>query len=194
MELYEETLVEEYMADTKDDVRAIKFINSPQCTLEMINYMDDDGWCSLNLAARLNRYEVVEALIKKGANPNVVSWDSGRNPLMYAISEGTYYNEEKISNIKTIEILINAGTDLNFGKRTSAFVLACELNKTEVIALLLAHQINIDFKDKNGHTGLDYLKEAENEEGIKLVETYLLNKSLQKELTTNGVETKKPKM
>jgi ankyrin repeat protein len=195
MELSEDTLFEEYMSDTTDDEGAIKFINSPECTIEMINYDNGDGWCALNLAARLNRYEVVEALIKKGADVNHVSWDSSMNPLMYAIYDGDYYEGgSKEANLKTIELLINAGTNLNFEDRFSAFTLACGARKIEVIASLLQHNINVEFKDENGNTGLNMLKKHNNVEGIKLIETYLLNKSLQKELPTNGVEVKKPKI
>jgi ankyrin repeat protein len=194
--LSEDTLFEEYMADTKDDIRAIDFINSPKCTLEMINYDNGDGWCALNLAARLNRYHVVEALINKGADVNHVSWDSSMNPLMYAINDGDYYENDgsKADNLKTIHLLINAGTDLNYGDRFSAFTLACQVNKTEVICGLLYNKININFKDEDGNTGIDYLKENHNEEALKLIDNYLLNTRLEKELSTNTKETKKHKI
>ncbi len=195
-ELGEDTLFEVYMANTKDDIGAIKFINSPECTVEMVNYDNGDGWCPLNLAARLNRHEVVDALIKKGADVNQVSWDSSMNALMYAICDGDYYEQDgsKLDNLKTIELLVNAGTNLNFEDRTSAFLLACELNKTEVIALLLAHKINIDFKDEDGNTSMTFLRERNNNEGIRLVENYMLKESLQKELPNELSESKKPKM
>lgn len=195
-ELNEDTLIEQYMADTNDDIGTIKFINSANCTKEMVNYEDGDGWCALNLAARLNRYEVVDALIKKGGDVNHINRGHSMNPLMFAIYDGDYYDhdESKEDNLKTIQLLINAGTNLNYEKRFSAFTLACQTRKNEVVSLLLSYDINIDYKDEDGKTGLDHLREDENEFCIKLVEKYLLSKSLQKELTSNNNETKKIKM
>lgn len=193
--LSEETLLEEYMADTEDDEGAIKFINSKKCTKEMVNYSDDDGWSALNLAARLNRWEVVEALIKKGANPNHIHWDYSYNALMFAIVDGSYYEgETREANLKTIDLLINAGTNLNFEDRFSAFSLACELRKTEVIARLLGHGVNIDFKDEDGKTGMDHLIKNNSKEAIDLVEKYILKNNLQEELKSTQSENKKPKI
>jgi ankyrin repeat protein len=194
-DLDESTLVEVYMADTRDDKGAIAFINSAECTKEMVNYADDDGWTALNLAAKLNRWEVVEALIKKGADVNHENFNYSMNALMFAIYDGDYYEgEDREANLKTIDLLINAGTDLNFEDRFSAFTLACNLDKIEVIVRLLGHGVNIDFKDEDDKTGMEHLIENKNEDAIRLVENYRLNNKLQEELPSNKSEPKKPKL
>lgn len=176
-------LIDDYMMDTNDDERIINFLKTDKCSLDMVNYQDDDGWCALNLAARLNRYEVVQALVEKGANVNLINWDSSFNPLMYCISDGdSYYESEKENQLKTIKILIEAGTNLNFEDRFSAFTLACEMNNTSIIRLLLEKNVNIDFKDENDKTGLDYINENNNQEALSMINSYLMNRKLSEDL------------
>lgn len=169
-ELGEAALLEDYMADTSDDEGALAFINSEHCTARMANYADDDGWTPLILAARLGRVEVVDALLKKGADPNLVNWNYSYNALMFAIADISGYPEEnKRMQLETVKLLISAGTDVNFSDRSSAFVLACELSRNEVLSELLKSE-NIDFwfRDEDGKTGLDWLNERNNADGLAL--------------------------
>jgi ankyrin repeat protein len=176
-------LVDDYMMDTTDDERVINFLKTDKCSLDMVNYQDGDGWCALNLAARLNRFDVVQALVEKGANVNLISWDSSFNSLMYSIVDGdSYFESEKENQLKTIKLLIEAGTNLNFEDRFSAFTLACEMNNTSIIRLLLEKNVNIDFKDENDKTGLDYINENNNQEALSMVNSYLMNIKLNEDL------------
>jgi ankyrin repeat protein len=180
--LEEDTLIEQYMADTNDDEGAIKFIKSPECTLEIVNYEDGDGWTALNLAARLNRYEVVKALIEKGADVNQINSNYSYNALMFCIIDGSSSDEDE-EQYKTAKLLIDSGTNLNFEDRFSAFSQACEMAKIEILKLILQHpSINIGFIDEENKTGLDYLNEDNNVEGLSLVNAYVMNNKLDKEL------------
>ena len=189
----ESTLYYLYMSNTEDDVGAIKFINSKECTLEMINYDNGDGWCPLNLAARLNRSDVVEALIKKGADVNHVSWDYSYTPLMFCIVYGSCRGDDE-EQLRTIDLLINAGTNLNYEGRFSAFSKVCCSNQTEIIKKLLQHPINIEFRDEDGISGMDYLIDHKNYEAISLVNKYLLNNTLQQELNAEKQIAKRVKI
>jgi uncharacterized protein len=197
MGLSEDTLYTRYLDDEVKEKAALNFIKSSECTLEMINYEDPNGFTPLCMAARFNSHKVVKALIDKGADINYVTTIYEMNALICAIAEGKYEPEDgsKEANLKVVELLINAGTNVDFKSNSySAFVLACRCNKTEVVKLLLNHDIDINFKDSYQKKGMDYLKQEKNKEGIKLVQSYILNKSLQKELFINSSENKKPKI
>jgi ankyrin repeat protein len=191
MGLKENTLYNRYFYHEANEKGALKFISSPECTLEMVNY-EEDGLTSLINASRFNSFKSVEALINKGVNINHCSTYSGMNALMFTIFDGRYGNVETTeANLKVVSLLIEAGTDLNYNnKKYSAFILACRCEKLEVIKILLNYDIDVNFKDIDGKTGLDYLKEKNEIEGIRLVNNYILNKTLQEELPNNLSETK----
>lgn len=174
--LPEDILYEEYLGDTRDDKRIINFLRSSDCTKKMVNYRNDDGWCALNLTAKSNRWEVVEELLKKEADPNYVSWDTSYNSLMYCIAEGSSYDPKKKENrLKTIKLLIEAGTNLNYEDRFSAFTIAASIDDTDVIKLLIEQPINIAFKDEDDKTGIDYLLEYNNDECLSLIKEKILS-------------------
>lgn len=176
-------LIVEYMADTTNDKRVIKFLKSKKCTAEIVNYIDDDGWTSLILAARLARFEVMQVMINKGAKVNYVDSDHSYNALMHLISNATYYDAKGEANfLACAKLLIDAGTDLNFKDRFSAFTMACR-SESSLLPLLLAQNVDIDWKDEQGNTGLDYLIKDKNEEGIAMVQAYQLHGKLSTELS-----------
>ena len=90
--------------------------------------------------------------------------------------------------------MIDANTNLNFEDRFSAFTLACQVNETEVIKLLLQYNINIDFKDEDGQSGLDYLKEHYNQEAINMVNSYVMHEKLNTELNQQNHSNPKLKI
>lgn len=182
-----EALIQDYMADTEDDEGALAFINSEHCTAEMVNHADDDGWTPLILAARLGRVLVVDALIKKGADVNYVSWTSGRNAMMYALADiGGYPPEAKMLQLATVRLLAQAGTNPLFGAKTSAYVLACKLSRMEALSELLKGEVDFGFRDKDGKTGADYLAENGNAVGLALVERALAKKASREEAEELG--------
>jgi ankyrin repeat protein len=171
----------------------IMLINSPEYTKEVINY-SSEFHTPLSMACTHNRPEVVEALIKKGADVNHLSKE-GMTPLMLNIYNASYYNEEeRAKSLETIQILIDNKADIHIKGRYSAFSLACGLEKLEIVRFLLDHDVDIEFKDVNGKTGLDYLKNENNIEGIKLIESYILHKNLKNNLDEHNTVNKKHKI
>jgi ankyrin repeat protein len=171
----------------------INLINSLEHTEEIINY-STDVYTPLSAACIHSRSEVAEVLIKKGADINHLSKD-GMTPFMLNIYNAAYSNEEEINkSLKTLQVLIDNNADVHIKKRYSAFSLACGLEKLEIVKLLLDLNVDIEFKDVNGKTGLDYLKDEKNIEGIKLIETYILHKDLKENLDQHNTINKKHKI
>jgi ankyrin repeat protein len=173
-----------------------KFILSPECTDEMIHYIDVDNntYTTLSVAVRNNNNKAVDALIKRGADINWKHPITKCNPLFDAIFSNNPTEKDKQNNFKIIKALINANSDLIDEKNFSAFTIACDQQKIEVLPLLFSKNIDVHFKDRKGYTGLDYLKKHDNKAGMMLVEKYFLHKKLKEELTNNGIEVKKPKI
>jgi ankyrin repeat protein len=175
----------------------VKFIESKECTKKMCNYKDRDGNTPLYVAAAENKFEIVEALVKKGANVNYVKESNSLNPLMVAIFDSSFQatNKEK-ANTDIINFLVDAGTNLEPTLGESAFNLACLTEKTEAIRKILGSgkEINLHFRDRYNATGLGHLEQTGNDEGLRLVQNYLLNKSLKKDLPTTGLGLKKLKV
>jgi ankyrin repeat protein len=175
----------------------VKFIESKECDRKIFNYKDSGGATPLYVAAMSNKFEIVEALVKKGANLNAIRDANGFNPLMAAIFDSSYEatNREK-QNTDIINLLIEAGTNLEPTIGDSAFNLACMTGKTEAIRKILAsgQEINLHFRDRFNATGLGHLERTGNDEGLRLVELYLINKSLKKDLPKLDNSKKKVKV
>jgi ankyrin repeat protein len=175
----------------------VKFIESKECTKKLVNYKGNGGATPLYVAAISNKFEVVEALIKKGANLNPIRESNGFTPLMGAIFDSSYQatNREK-ANTDIINLLIDAGASLEPTIGDSPFNLACMTEKTEAIRKILSsgQEINLHFRDRYNATGLGHLEHTDNTEGLRLVELYLINKNLKKELATSETNSKKLKV
>lgn len=176
--------------------QVVAFIESKECTKDIFNYIDADGNTPLYVAAGTNKYEVVKALVKKGANVNHFKDANGFNALMAAIFDSSYLATNRIKeNEEIINLLIDAGTSLEPTIGESAFNLACLTGKTEAIRKILGSgkEINLHFRDRYNATGLGHLEQTGNDEGLRLVENYLLNKALKKDLSNECLGLKKPK-
>lgn len=166
----------------------IDFINSEACTKKIINCRTFNGNTPLFMAASLNEFEIVDALIKKGADINVVV--ESMTPLIKVIMMNDYGEANEI----TINLLIDAGASLEPVDQKSAFNMACYVYKNEAIKRMLPLGVDLQFKDQYGKNALEHLQFTRNEEALKFIETYLLEKSLQKELTNKNTENKKLKI
>lgn len=174
----------------------VAFIESKECNKKVFDYKDKDGNTPLYVAAITNKYEVVKALVKKGANVNHVKDANSMNALMGAIFDSSYQTTGKEKeNTDIINLLVEAGTSLEPTFGESAFNLACMTEKTEAIRNILGsgQEINIHFRDRYNATGLGHLEQTGNDEGLRLVQNYLLNKNLKKELPEVCLGLKKPK-
>jgi ankyrin repeat protein len=193
--------------DYQNDDNVIDFINSRKCTKATVNEIGKNNMTPLHIAACNNKYEIAKALLKKGADVNGLFYEMdkpGLPPLHMAVYYGSYDNEEKENNLKTINLLLKAKADIDISSH-SAFLLACIKSKNEVIKLLLDYDIDIQFKGEiagaylggtKAKTGLDYMQDNGNEAGIKIIKAYMLNKELEKELnlTDKVISNKKAKV
>ena len=176
-------LFEEYMSDVDDDESVLCFLKSDECTKEMVNYYNGDGWSSLILAARQARFEVMQAMIKKGADVNYVDLDHSCNALMHMIHNvDSYTSEDEQLFFNCAKLLIDAGTDLHFKDRFSAFTMACECRRTNIIPLFLAQDVDLEWKDEDGKSGIDYLIEDNNEQALAMISSYQLHQKLSSDL------------
>ena len=115
--------------------------------------------------------EVVRLLIQHGADVNAVcaqSLDTAKNgpmaigsltPLLGAVPHGNY---------KTIELLINAGANVNVkdvrGMTPLAFAFTSDRPDPRIVRLLLAKGADPNLKSKNGETALDWANKYQNAE------------------------------
>jgi ankyrin repeat protein len=171
--------------DYQNDDNIIEFINSEQCTKEMVNEIGGNNMTPLHVAALNNKYRVAEALLKKGADVNGMFYQMekpGLPPLHMAVYYGSYDGKQKEENLKVINLLLENKAHIDISSH-SPFMLASIKSKNEVVQLLLNYDIDIQFKDSEEKTGLDHMRYNKNSTGIKLVESHMLERALQEELT-----------
>ncbi|MEP6789278.1 MAG: ankyrin repeat domain-containing protein [Acidobacteriota bacterium] len=97
-------------------------------------YNKDDWWPTLITAARNERIETMDVLLKAGADINMRSYD-GRTAIMYAAGEGKIYS---------VRFLIEKGADLNIRKDNQTALtmvikstqLMGESKKAEIVKML----------------------------------------------------------
>lgn len=181
-----------FMAGLLPGVPAIiEFINSPQCTIEMINCDDKYTYSPLCLACHHLKTEIVEALIKKGVNVNQVQKrykDSSTTPLKMCV--GNNACDEPEIRVGLIDLLIKAGADIN----NDILVFACQCNDNASIRKLLEYTIDINYVDEHGKTAMDYLIMHENNEIMNLIEKMKLKELLETNLITQESEKTKMKI
>jgi ankyrin repeat protein len=120
-----------------------------------VNQVDATGQTALMLAAKTNSTEVVNALLKGGANASInAKSKKGETALLNAVME---YGSS--SGVIT-KALIAAGAnvdDVN-GDGQTPLILAAQRNNLEVINLLLEAHASINLSDKTGQTALMYVR------------------------------------
>lgn len=183
--------------DYQNDDNLVEFINSRKCTKAMVNEIGPNNMTPLHIAAINNKYKIIKALLKKGADVNGMFYQMDKPslpPLHMAIYYGSYDGEQKEENLKVINLLLQNKAHINILNK-SPFILASLKSKNEVIQILLNHNVDIHCKDPEGKTGLDHMQYKKNNIGIKIVESHMLSKALQEELTvTKSKQSKKIKV
>ena len=122
------------------------FINSKN-----INQADNDGWTPLFWAIQYENVQVINLLLKEGANPNSVDNDS-RTPIFGVCGNG---------NKKIFDILIKKGTitTIEDFQKTTPLKLAISYGHYSIVSALLALGTKINKEeDEEGKTLLDYAK------------------------------------
>lgn len=108
------------------------------------------GWTALMYAVSCGRWQVTEYLLEKKANPNFHK--ELFTPLMAACAS-SHENEEDL--VKCVEILIDAGANVNASERhkVTPLMFACKEKRLKIVQVLLRREeINVDLQDHRGWT------------------------------------------
>ena len=118
------------------------------------------GSTALILAAEVNNYDTVKALLDAGANSKLTT-DAGHNALHMAAGGATDVQrmrspEERATAIKTVKLLVESGVDVNdpgqFG--WTALQAATYQGMVDVMEYLVSKGANVDAMDTFGQTPL----------------------------------------
>jgi len=112
------------------------------------NALAEYGENILHVAASKGLEEVVEWLITKGADLDVLN-NRGQNALTKA-----FFNFSDEVEYGTVELLLDAGIDLNSTKGNYGDPILHELNDSEAIKILIAHGIDLESTNSRGKTAL----------------------------------------
>ena len=129
------------LAAKKGDVATIKHLLD---TGTDANGYDSEGVTALMRAAEAGHTNVVEVLLKHGANVNLRDKTRGMTALMVSAAEG---HTRVVERLLAAKAEVNAKDD-NLG--ATALMGAAEYGHTEVIALLLAAGADANAQDKRG--------------------------------------------
>ena len=126
-----------------------------------INYQSEEGWCLLFELISLNRYQEIASLQNTKLNIEI-SDAKGRNALFWSIHHEHH---------QVLETLIGMGCKLTtyVTHELPALHYAVYKNNSGIINLLLDGGVDIENKDSNGNTALDYAHLYESEEVITLL-------------------------
>jgi len=124
-------------------------LDSGECSVDMVNQA---GYSPIMLAAlagfeRKNDKYIMQRLLRMG-DINKESADTGQTPLMLAVSRG---------NIGVVEMLLDAGCDINFldDEGSTALMCACEHGNIHIVKALLANpECDATIEDNEGSTAL----------------------------------------
>ncbi len=113
------------------------------------NYVNDRGVPLINSIIRRDDVTLVNHLINRGCNINVLSRDRGTTPLMEAASSG---------RTELVELLIAMGADLNHASREgqTALILAIGNQHVATAMVLIREGADKHLKDNLGMTALKY--------------------------------------
>ena len=144
----EEISLSEWIVSDKTEEEICEFINTSKLKKKQLNAKDESGYSPLYLAIDSGKATVVEALLKKGADKNLISNitvrdKSGRkilrcSPVLYAAWKG---------DLNCLQVLVDKGSKINI---ESDFIIPTSPNTTYIRLLLpidaaFYNRRNIDF-------------------------------------------------
>ena len=122
-----------------------------------MNVTDENGFSPLHSAAYERNPDLVELLLRAGANVNARN-EHGQTPLL--VCTMTDQSDKRDAYITVVDMLIEAGADCNAqddGGYTPLHEPAL-VGDIEVCRLLIAHGANARLCNKHGQSALDLLK------------------------------------
>ncbi|XP_076085072.1 E3 ubiquitin-protein ligase MIB2-like isoform X1 [Mytilus galloprovincialis] len=178
-----------HWAVLKDNKNSVEMIigNDRTC----VNSKMKDGSTAMHIAAVNDRVEIASILQSKGNADINISDSTERTPLILAVSQGKK---------KTMELLITVGCDVNaqdssgntalhvaqvknnLGKAVALDKAASSSQDTAIICLLLESGANIEIKNNEGKTPLDFA----NDEMVKHFMKTLAKRAKKKEFATTA--------
>lgn len=129
---------------------------------DQLNLVDNEGNTALHYASLKGNDEVVKLLLEEGISPAVTN-KTGETALAYAVQSGkTKVCEQLIkADKKQVNVVDKSGNSL---------LISAVLNgRSDIVSLLLTHNIAVDTKDKAKKTGLMYASEFGNVEVVNLL-------------------------
>ena len=145
---------------------AAKHINIVKILVEAgadLEHQDLQGKTPLLEAIDVGNTEVVDFLVKSGANANRKDEDHGRTPIFFAVFK---------RNIEICETLIKSGVDVNSKDKYGDPLIfyAISYKDQDMLALLL--KFNPDLKGNGTLSVLEYAKENGDEKIVKMIEDH----------------------
>lgn len=127
------------------------------------NARDYDGAPALFVAADIQDRSMVNELLKRDANPDIVDRESGETALMRSAARGDVFIVELI-------LAYEAQIDLEDGNGETALIKAVQGGHLNVVKLLLANNADIEFADYAGLSAHDYARSSRDKRILKAVE------------------------
>lgn len=147
-----------YVAAKHGDVQALQTLTVDKRNLDK---PDVDGWTALMYATHAGHIQMVDMLLKAGASPNVAG-KLGRSPLELATRESAFITL----------LLIQAGADVNSRNAGGipVIMIAAGEGRQDLVELLLSAGAQLDYKDYQGNTIMDWAKRGGNTQLTKFLQ------------------------
>ncbi len=153
-----------HMAATQNNVWAIRTLVNAGVD---VHEAGPAGWVPMQTAAGGGNFEAIKCLIDLGANVNYVNMKSldCSTPLFIALCMPPGERWSKDRQIKTIELLIKEGVDLNSKNKKGATALdfAIDHGDMGIVRTLVRNGADLKVEDKNGNRIFDRAVISKNE-------------------------------
>lgn len=116
-----------------------------------IDQKDFYGRTALHWACQEGSMDVLNYLLGKNANPNIVD-DDGATPLYIACSD------PELGSLRhqIVDLLLKHGAIVDLAKNTTPFQIACTCHQYNICRKLIAYGADIEYRDQDDCTALDY--------------------------------------
>lgn len=124
------------------------------------NIETSDGFTALHLSSTDNN--ILELLLKNGANPNKVSYTKQETPLMMAAKKG---------DLEWMKLLLNHNANINALNWRNQSALTCAVinNQLNACKLLIQHKCRINEIDSDGFSPISYALRGKNKDVLNLL-------------------------